>query len=283
MKRSAIFAHYDGQGEVKPYVLTLLRGLREVCDEIFFVSTAQLSDSELQKVNFCCSRAELRANAGFDFGMWQHALAALDLTSVDELVLTNSSVFGPIYPLAPIFARMAEEACDFWGMTDNFEIRWHVQSYFLVLKKRALSFSGFSRFFSAVLPYRDKDQVIRSYELGLTQFLCEGGLRPAAFVPVASWLSSPIRKARLCAQRRNSTLYHPEALLAAGMPFVKAQLLRDNPARISLTRVLAAMQATGYDMSSIQFDRPPPERRSWLAAAREAVSGTRIQSQRPKV
>jgi len=283
MKRIAIFAHYDGQGEVKPYVLTLLRGLREVCDEIFFVSTAQLSDSELQKVGTCCSRAELRDNSGFDFGMWQHALARLELANVDELVLTNSSVFGPIYPLAPIFERMAEQACDFWGMTDNFEIRWHLQSYFLVLKKRALAFPGFSRFFSAVLPYRDKDQLIRSYEVGLTKFLCEGGLRPAAFVPVASWVSSPSRKARLCARRQNPTLYQPQALLAAGMPFVKAQLLRDNPARVSLTAVLAAMQATGYDMSSVQFDRRPPERKSLLAAAREALSGIRIQSERPKV
>ena len=56
-------------------------------------------------------------------------------------------------------------------MTDSFEIRWHVQSYFLVIKRRALQSLAFSQFFNAVLPYRDKDQVIRSYELGLTRFL----------------------------------------------------------------------------------------------------------------
>src|SRR5882724_3673228 len=257
MKRIAIFAHYDGDVEIKPYVVTFLRGLREVCNEIVFVSTTALSEVELGRVRPFCERTYLRANAGYDFGMWQHALSELELSNVDELVLTNSSVFGPVYPLAPIFEQMAARDCDFWGMTDSFEIRWHLQSYFLVLKRQALLAPAFSRFFSGVLPYRDKDQVIRSYELGLTQFLREHGLKPDAFVPMASWVGSALQRARLCARRRNATLYYPLQLLSAGMPLVKAQLLRDNPARVSLAQVLQTMAAAGYDMSQVRFDRSP--------------------------
>jgi len=279
MKRIALFAHYDGQDQIKPYILTLLRALAEVCEEIVFVSTARLSDAELDKVRAFCSQAFVRENAGYDFGMWQAALALVDLADADEVVLTNSSVFGPVYPLAPIFKQMAERACDFWGMTDSFEIRWHLQSYFLVLKRKALRSPAFTRFFSSVLPYRNKEQVIRSYELGLSQFLREQGLKPAAFVPMASWLDSASQQSRLCGKRQNATLYFPMQLLAAGMPFVKAQLLRDNPARVRLEPVLQVMREAGYDTTSIHFDRPAA-RRSFAAAVREGLQPSRVESER---
>ena len=256
MRRVALFAHYDGHDEVKPHIVTHLRALREVCAEVILISTARLSSAELAKVQPLCERTLQSENVGYDFGMWQLALADLELDAIDELVLTNSSVFGPLFPLAPIFTQMAERDCDFWAMTDNFEIRWHLQSYFLVIKRRALRAPAFSRFFASVLPYRNKDQVIRSYELGLTQFLREQGLIPGAFVPTASWLSSPREQARLCAKRQNSTLYYPTELLAAGMPFVKMQLLRDNPARVRLSGVLRQMKNAGFDMTSVRFDRP---------------------------
>jgi len=282
MKRLAIFAHYDGDLEIKPYAVTFLRSLREICEEVVFVSTTALSEAELEKVRPFCVRTHLRANAGYDFGMWQHGLSELDLSNVDELVLTNSSVFGPVYPLAPIFEQMAERDCDFWGMTDSFEIRWHLQSYFLVLKRQALSAPAFSQFFNGVLPYRDKDQVIRSYELGLTQFLREHRLKPDAFVPMASWLGSPLRRARVCAKRRNATLYYPLQLLSAGMPLVKVQLLRDNPARVSLRRVRHAMEAAGYDMSQVRFDRSPASPKSLAAKVSDAFGGAHVESECPQ-
>ncbi len=253
MKRIAIFAHYDHLGEVKPYILSYLKALRAECDAIAFVSTATLSQGQLAKVSDYCSTATLRENVGWDFCMWQAALTELELSSSDELLLVNSSVFGPVFPLRPIFEEMSRRDCDFWGMTDSFEIAWHLQSYFLVLKRTAFTSERFKTFFRGVLPYRDKDQVIRSYELGLTRFLQEGGLVPAAFVPMAAWIKSEAAKKRLCARRRNATFFYPMELLRGGMPLVKVQLLRDNPARVRLSPVLRAMADSGYDMSQIQY------------------------------
>jgi rhamnosyltransferase len=238
---------------VKAYILSYLEALRAECDAVIFVSTASLSDAELAKLSPWCKKATLRENVGWDFCMWQSALAELDLSSCDELLLVNSSVFGPLFPLRPIFEEMSRRDCDFWGMTDSFEIAWHLQSYFLLLKRPAFTSERFKTFFDGVLPYRDKDQVIRSYELGLTRFLQEGGLVPAAFVPMASWLKSEAAKQRLCARRRNATVFYPMELLRAGMPLVKVQLLRDNPVRVWLRPVLKAMRESGYDMSQVQF------------------------------
>ncbi len=280
MNRVALFAHYDSQAEVKPYVVTFLRGLREVCNEIVFVSTAALPDRELEEYDlFAAARSFATTSATILPCGGLPALSELDLSVVDELVLAQC--FGPIYPLAPIFEQMAERDCDFWGMTDSFEIRWHVQSYFLVIKRRALQSSAFSQFFDAVLPYRDKDQVIRSYELG--GLLREHGLKPGAFVPMASWLRSPLRRAHVCAKRRNATLYYPLQLISAGMPLVKVQLLRDNPARVSVVLVLQAMAAAGYDMSLVQFDRSAPEPRSLIAAALGSLDVGHVEAERPRI
>lgn len=253
MKRIALFAHFDAKNEVKSYVLSYLKALRGECESIAFVSTSPLPEPERAKLAPYCERVLLRDNVGWDFVMWREALSAVDLSGVDELVLANSSTFGPIFPLRPIFERMSAERCDFWGMTDNFEIAWHLQSYFLVFKRSALRSPAFAEFFRGVLPYRDKDQVIRSYELGLSRYLQEAGLVPAAFAPIGAWERSEWKRERLRRKRRNATLYHPLQLVRLGMPLVKVQLLRDNPAKVRLKPVLHAMEESGYDMSQVQY------------------------------
>lgn len=256
MKRVALFAHFDGQGEVKPFILEFLRQLRACCDDIVFVSTATLTDEELAKVRPFCGRALRRENAGYDFCMWQDALRDLDLSGLDELVLTNSSVFGPLFPLAPIFERMSADAADFWGMTDNFAVTWHLQSYFLVFKRRVLSSPIFSKFFASVLPFRDKEQVVFSYEIGLSKFLLENGFKASSFVPMGSWLANERRRARVERARLDSTLFFPLELLQAGMPFVKVALLRENRGRVPLAPVLDLMSRSGYAPGLVRFDRP---------------------------
>jgi len=285
MKRAALFAHFDHQNEVKPYILYFLKCLRELCGDIIFVSTSPLPPSEFDKLQHLVSRIELRENSGFDFGMWHHALGLIDLSQYDEIVLTNSSIFGPVFPLSPIFERMQHDPCDFWGMTDSFEIRWHLQSYFLVLKSAVLRSTALTRFFDAVLPYRDKFQLIRSYEVGMALYLSENGLRPAACVPTGSWCESNSQQKRIRKGRQNPTLLYPIQLLQSGMPFVKAQLLRDNPKRIALKPVWRAVEATGYDVSLIEFDRKPDVSHgfgNWLRGGRQ-VQQDEIDAEIPKL
>jgi rhamnosyltransferase len=252
----ALFAHYDGQDEVKPYIVEFLRQLRPCCEQIVFVSTAKLSEAELGKVRPFCATTLLRENVGYDFCMWQDALRDLDLAAVDELLLTNSSIFGPLFPLGPIFERMTADPADFWGLTDNFTIAWHLQSFFLVFKRRVLTSPAFAQFFASVLPYRDKWQVVRSYEIGMSAFLTEQGFKAAAFAPVGSWLPSAERRTRLEGAQLDSNMVFPIQLLRSGMPFVKALLLRENPGRVPLQPVRELMQELGYDLNLVRFDRP---------------------------
>jgi rhamnosyltransferase len=266
MRRLAIHAHHDAENRVRPFTLFFLEQLRRVCDEIVFVSSAPLPETELLKVRPWCARVQLRENAGRDFGSYQHALAGLDLTACDEVVLTNSSVFGPLAPLAPIFARMAATACDFWGMTDNVGIAYHVQGWFLAFKPQVFRAPVWRTFWDAVLPYRDKFQVIRSYEVGLTQLLLQHGFRPGVVGPVDEIPLFTLRKAIRWYERINPPGFYPLSLLDMGMPFVKTELLRDNPGMVPLGGVYRAMARAGYDLDLIEFDRP----RRWPALVMSA-------------
>ena len=121
MQRHAIFAHFDAQNEIKPYIRHLLQALRPHCSRIVFVSNARLPAGALATLDGLCDRAALRDNVGFDFCMWQHAIADERLDQIDELVLVNSSVFGPLTPLDGGFERMSATDCDWWGVTDSYQ------------------------------------------------------------------------------------------------------------------------------------------------------------------
>lgn len=266
VRRLAVFAHYDAQDEIKRFIVDYLRALSGECERVLFISTARLSEGELAKIQGLCAEVVLRENIGFDFGMWRDAIERTNLEEWDELVLTNSSVFGPLHPLGPIFERMTSDPCDVWGMTENIEIAWHLQSYFLVFRRSLLRSPVFRQFWSGVLPFKDKNQLIRSYEIGLSRLLLDYGFKLGVAFPTAKLDVPRVPRiavlrhdglwTRLRSRRVNPTCGYPVELIQAGMPFVKAEVLRDNPLHAGLEPLLAAMAETGYDMSLVELDRP---------------------------
>lgn len=252
MNRVAFFAHFDAQDRIAPYVEASLRGLAEVCPRIVFVSTAKLSETELAKVQPLVEQTLLKENVGLDFAMWQHAFDRCDLASCDELVLVNSSVVGPVFPLAPILQQMSQDSCDFWGMTDNTEIAWHLQSYFLVFKRRVLDSADFTTFWRSIDPHQSKQQIINSYEVGLSNYLSDRGFVGRAFAATQSWASPFKRWWMRRTQHANATLWYPLELLNAGMPFVKVALLKDKSKPV-VPAVVEAMRLAGYNVDLLQL------------------------------
>ena len=256
-RRLCIFAHYDAQGEIKPFVVYYLRKLREVCGDLVFVSVSNPSSTELRKLDGIASSCLFRENVGYDFAMWRLGVSQTDLAGYDELLLTNSSVFGPLWPLESVFERMAGVPCDIWGMTDNGEIAWHLQSYFLVFRRQIIESEAFRSFWASVLPYQNKTQVIRSYEIGLSIFFKEQGFHLVSLVKVDDLYRSSSR-IRLWkpGSRKNPTCSKGLALIDAGMPLVKVELFRDNPLGVDLRPVRHAIERTGYDLDLLVYDRP---------------------------
>lgn len=249
VNRLVLYAHYDEQRQIKPYVAHMLNHLQEICRNVVFVSTSQLSDSELQKIHNICQKIYLKDNAGYDFGMWKLALKELgsSLPLYDEIILINSSVYGPIYPLTELFNYMEKVDCDFWGITESYEIDRHLQSYFLVFRNKVTQSCTFKSFWDGVLEYDNKNQTIRSYEIGLSQWLLQHEFKLGAY---CSWQ----RLARHCRFEGGGVLRRPcnptmalaSALLKLRSPFVKLELLRSNPCSVDLHEVKRLMFDAGF-------------------------------------
>ncbi len=235
--RLALYAHYNTRPLVARHVLYYVEQLHHVGFQICFISNSPLSAASENALLACCRRIIQRENVGFDFSMWQQALAGYDLAHIDELLLTNSSIIGPLRPLEPLWESPLIDRCDFWGLTDNCELSAHLQSYFLVFRRRVVASECFARFWAAVLPYAEKDQVIRNYEVGLTRWLDQHGFTWAPLFPreairrlYRQRYSLPHRIRDRLDKRglpgANTTLRYPQILIEAGMPFLKAALLQ---------------------------------------------------------
>jgi hypothetical protein len=202
----------------------------------FFVSNSPLGRGDRVELAAVCADVLQRGNTGFDFAMWQTALNACTFEEADEILLTNSSIIGPLGSLENLWAKPELQECDFWGLTDNSDITPHIQSYFMVFRRRAVAAACFGDFWQSVLPYQDKMQIIRSYEVGLTVWLQQHGFTWRAAFPQAQVLAQcrvprGIRarfRARFSGAKPrgpNTTLSMPRELLDAGMPFLKAALI----------------------------------------------------------
>ena len=143
MKRLLIFSFYDKDGIVDQYILFLLRGLKQVVNELIVVINGMLKDEEEKKIVTLTNHILKRKNVGYDAGAYADVilnfLGKEELKKWDELVLCNDTFYGPFVPFEYIFNKMNLGKVDFWGLNyvEN-NITNHIQSYFLVFKKRII-------------------------------------------------------------------------------------------------------------------------------------------------
>ncbi len=229
--RVALFCHFDAHGAVRADTLRYLAALHDAGFSIVAVSNSgSLRPDAMTALHSLCAAVLVRRNVGYDFCAWREGLERLGLPRGDTelLLLANDSVYGPLHPLTPLLARIASGGADVWGLTDSEQIRFHLQSYFLAANAAALRSDAWRRFWRSVRPVPSKHLMIRCYEVGLTQRLSRAGLRCQALWPLTS-MQLPDRA---------STTVNPthdlwRQLLDAGFPFIKRELVRDNPARVA--------------------------------------------------
>lgn len=249
MKRLAVFVHFDKEGIVDPYVEYYLRHLREVADEIVFVTTSRLDENSLAAVENLCQKVICRENIGYDFMSYKTGLAAYDLALFDEVVICNDSVYGPFYPMEELMERMGSEPCDYWGITESFQFEHHLQSYFIVFKKRALQSNVFRNFWDDVKVIESKADLILAYEIGLSSRFQKAGLVQSAAVKIKNekkearkkmvsfLLRGEYKKARNVFKRcrdggnfacNTSLLFWDVIITQYRMPFLKVAVLTHN-------------------------------------------------------
>ncbi|MEM6484779.1 MAG: rhamnan synthesis F family protein [Pseudomonadota bacterium] len=229
MRRICFFSHYDRDGLVAPHVIHYVRALAAAEYQVHFISTApRLPEEARGALKATCSTVTVRENRGMDFGSWRYGLGVLD-GSADEVLLTNDSVFGPYADLTALVSQMRAMDCDVVGLTDSYELLHHLQSYFLLFR----SAHAVNVLLPALLepPFEGltKPQIITMGELGLTRVVLNYRGTLAAMFPYERYDDGRHLRPTNPTHRR----WRP--LMRDGFPFIKVELLRDNPLGLQIS------------------------------------------------
>ena len=265
--RLVLFMHFDSRGVVRQQLLDYMRDLAENGREIVFVTNAgKLRPEAMQALQGLCAAIIIRRNIGYDFGAWADAIHELGLprAGTEELILVNDSVFGPLLPLGDVLRRLDYGKAEIWGLTESWQVRYHLQSFFLAFGPAALRSRAFTKFWGNVRPVPAKSYIVKAYEIGFTQAMVKGSLRCAALWtyekliklvnrdelekliqaeetelgradPIQITRKLQVLRIRDAVARRvalNPTSDLWRQLLLSGFPFIKRELLRDNPTKV---------------------------------------------------
>ena len=154
MKRLGIFFFYEKNGDVDDFITYYLADLHKNLTELVVVCNGKLSAQGRAAFQQFTDTIIVRENKGLDVWAYKTALDFYGwekLSEYDEIVMTNSTLMGPVRPLQEMFDAMWEnQDLDFWGLSVHHGAKSnpfkgkhlynylpvHIQSHFIVYRKR---------------------------------------------------------------------------------------------------------------------------------------------------
>lgn len=236
-----IFAHFNPNNTVTNGVLHYLKNINENNFEIIFISSSDINIDDIDRLKKFCNYIITKRNVGYDFGSWKVGIDFLNKANInpDHLLLCNDSVYGPIYRLDDIFDQYSSSNLDMYGLTDSYEISYHIQSYFMIFGKRVLNLPAWRDFWANLKAYHKKVDLIRDCEVGLSKLVINNCLTLGAYCDCDKIARSAILKNHpykyILSNERAYNITHllwDEMIENHGFPFLKKELLEKNPLKI---------------------------------------------------
>lgn len=210
-KRICLLAGFDKRNKIQDYVVYLIQELSKISD-VYYFADGEISNEELAKIRPYAKYAESAPHKGYDFGSWQyliHHIGWKELIEYDEMIICNDSIYGPMTNMRDIFDYMELRGYDFWGLTENYNSRYHLDSYFMVFNNDILRNRKFQEFWQNITPGSSR----KTYETVLTPFLTEQGFVGNSYIKN---------------YKKEDQLAYPMHLLKHNkMPFVRVKVLKD--------------------------------------------------------
>ena len=193
VKRAGVYFFYDKDGIVDRYVPYFINELHKVVDYIVVVVNGKLTIEGRKVLTEVADDLFVRENEGFDVWAYKEAIEYIgwdELQKFDELVLTNFTIFGPLFPFQETFDKMELDPCDFWGMHtgygDKTQKSWfgislpngrpdYIASNFLVFKKTVLHSFEFYHIWEKIPKIKSYFESGVYFEFPLTEGLSNAG------------------------------------------------------------------------------------------------------------
>ncbi len=237
-----IFVVLAQQGRILPHSSDHARAWKAAGYTVVIVVIVDRLDTDMDLNSLAFADAILyRLNRGYDFGAWSAAIQLLQpqLVASKTLAIANDSLLGPSRTFGKMVERASQLDADVIGLTESNELARHFQSFVLFFRETALKSQQFWKFWKNVRT-GERQFVLENYEVPLRGIFQQAGLKVAALHPVdgSRWY--------------NPTITECPSLLAAGFPYIKVQLLRDNPERVPLDTIYTDAAAAGFDLDQLE-------------------------------
>jgi hypothetical protein len=193
----------------------------------------------------------VRQNGGMDFASWATILRLIpEIWGAGRLVFTNDSVIALPAPFESFISRLREQTADYTALTESYQIRYHRQSYFFMLQRNGLQNTRVRDFWAKILATASKQEVIEKYETRLFEFIAgECALDCVVLYPFNDLFLEGSTDELECL---NVTHCYWEHLIALGLPFVKVDLLRDNPLKLPILHWKHVLSKNGVDVTEVE-------------------------------
>lgn len=197
-RRLAIYFFYDSEGIVDDYIPYLLNDLKKNVADILVVVNGKLTPDSKQKLSPYAMDILMRPNKGFDSWSYKEAMQHLGeakMAQYDELVLCNFTFMGPVGSFRGMFDEMAQRPLDFWGITAHPGLPFdpsgrcpydilpeHLQSYFIVFRKRLFDHAAFKQYWRNLPEIHNYNDAVALHEGIMTYAFEEAGFAWDTFI-----------------------------------------------------------------------------------------------------
>ncbi len=248
-----IFTAYEPGGCLGDYKKRYLAALkREGFAIVLVVAMDNLKVKPVTKGLDFVDAILARGNRGFDFAAWAAVMNYVpSVWKARLLILANDSVFGPSRAFADVISNIRKSKADVIGLTESMELEPHLQSYFLALGSKALRSPEFRFYWSEVKAPTEKWDVIFEYEAKFSSFCKSIGLKCSTMFPCGPRCFDAVSGKPV-----NPTHYSWKDLIERGFPFIKADLIRDNPTKLNLKNWEIVLLRNGFTEWQVRFGIP---------------------------
>ncbi len=233
-KRLCIFQMHDEDGVADEYIICWLKQIKQNGFDIIVAVNGDLNKQSQEHIREYADLLHFRKDTGYDSMAYKEILLNVlgrnKVTSFAECLFLNDTVFGPFVPLKEILDDMRGRLCDFWGLTEQYEIKnfwgegidlpFHIQPYFLMVRQKMLGSDRFWEFWEKLDHVDSYDAAVKKFEIAFTDYFLAEGFSCDAFM-----------KSENAADASNSfvdLMDRPAFLvLERGLPVLKKRLFTD--------------------------------------------------------
>lgn len=192
-KRYGVYVFFDQDGIVDEYNLYFLKELKKEVSHLLVICNGALNEKGREDFEAVADELLVRPNEGYDITAYKIGLKKCKFNAdgkYDEVIICNSTMFGPFYPFSEMFGVMAAKDLDFWGITNFHEVPFdpfgtvkygmlpkHVQSFFMVFRKSLTQTKDFIHYWKKMPKIHNYEEAIGYHEAIFTKEFSDKGYR----------------------------------------------------------------------------------------------------------